>query len=83
MQTGIPKHLQKDEILGGVHEINGEMWCFLMVEDASLSIPTRNILCFKKKTRDFWSWFERSKKSLIPLRLFIALAGESKGTQFH
>lgn len=50
MQTGIPKHLQKDEILGGVHETKGEIWCFLMAEDASVSIPTRNILCFKKKT---------------------------------
>lgn len=49
VQTGIPKHLQKDDILGGVHETKGEICCFLMAEDASVSIPTRNILCFKKK----------------------------------
>lgn len=43
----------------------GEISCFLIAEDASVSILSRNILCLK--AREFWSWFERSKMSWIPL----------------
>lgn len=60
-----------------------EVWCLLRAVDASVSIPTRNTLCYKQQTH-LWvlEWFEGSRMLWIPL-LFIVLAGESEGTPFH
>lgn len=69
--------------MGGIHETKGRVWCFLIAEDASLGIGTRNILCLKNTDMcEFWSLLEKEQNLIDSFLIFFALTSEGKGIHF-
>lgn len=60
-----------------------EVWCFLIAEDASVSTPTRNTLCYKQQTHMWVLELVWREQNVMNSSLFIVLAGESEGIPFY